>query len=100
MVQSPAQPAMLRTKFPSSAAPFGVCTTSGWNCTPYSRRESSAIAANGAPVEMPTARKPGGSLRHAVAVAHPHLRPLALLEHAVEQRRLVDHLKLGAAELA
>ena len=25
---------------------------------------------------------------------------LALLEHAVEQRRFVDHLKLGAAELA
>ena len=62
MLQSPAQPAMVRTKFLSSAAPFGVCTTSGWNCTPYSLRESSAIAANGAPVEMPTARKPGGSL--------------------------------------
>ena len=61
MVQSPAQPAMVCTKLASSAAPFGVCTTSGWNCTPYSRRESSAMAANGAPVEMPTARKPGGS---------------------------------------
>jgi hypothetical protein len=34
--------------------------------------------------------------RHAVAMAHPHLRPLALLEHALEQRRLVDDLKLGA----
>jgi hypothetical protein len=38
--------------------------------------------------------------RHAIAVAHPHLRPLPLLEHALEQRRLVDDLKLGAAELA
>ena len=33
-------------------------------------------------------------------MAHPHLRPLAFLEHAIEQRRLVDHLQLGAAELA
>src|SRR5262245_37622164 len=41
-----------------------------------------------------------GQPRHAVAMAHPHLRPLALLEHALEQRRLVDDLKLGATELA
>ncbi len=38
--------------------------------------------------------------RHAVAVAHPHLRPLAFLEHAIEERGLVDDLQLGAAELA
>ncbi len=42
----------------------------------------------------------GRQPRDAVAMAHPHRRPLADLEHAVEQRRLVDDLKLGAAELA
>ena len=42
----------------------------------------------------------GRQLGHAVAMAHPHLRALAFLEHAVEQRRLVDDLELGAAELA
>ena len=39
-------------------------------------------------------------LGHPVAVAHPHLRALAFFEHALEQRRLVDDLQLGAAELA
>ena len=42
----------------------------------------------------------GRQPRHAVAMAHPYRRPLADLEHALEQRRLVDDLKLGAAELA
>ena len=42
----------------------------------------------------------GRQPRHAVAMAHPYRRPLADLEHAVEQRRIVDDLKLGAAELA
>ena len=35
-----------------------------------------------------------------VAVAHPHLMPLALLPQPVEQRRAVDDLEIGAAELA
>ncbi len=39
-------------------------------------------------------------LGHAVAVAHPDLRALALAPHPVEQRRLVHDLDLGAAELA
>ncbi len=34
MVQLLPQPAILYTKFLSIAAPLGVCTTSGWNCTP------------------------------------------------------------------
>ncbi|GFO83143.1 MAG: hypothetical protein A49_27700 [Methyloceanibacter sp.] len=42
----------------------------------------------------------GWQLGDAVAMAHPHLRALALLEHAVEKRRLVDDLQLGAAEFA
>jgi hypothetical protein len=31
MVQSPLQPAILRTKLRNSAAPCGVCMTSRWN---------------------------------------------------------------------
>ena len=33
-------------------------------------------------------------------MAHPHRRALADLEHAVEERRLVDDLEIGASELA
>ena len=33
MLQSPAKPAMRRTKLPISCPPRGVCATSGWNCT-------------------------------------------------------------------
>ena len=32
IVQSPVQPAILRTKLRRMAAPCGVCTTSRWNC--------------------------------------------------------------------
>ena len=39
-------------------------------------------------------------LRHAVAVAHPDRIALALLPHALEQRRVLGHQDLGAAELA
>ena len=34
MVQSPVQPQTRWVKFFSSAAPCGVCTTSGWNMVP------------------------------------------------------------------
>ena len=39
-------------------------------------------------------------LGHPVAVAHPHLGPLAVVEHTVEERRLVDDLKFGPPEFA
>ena len=42
----------------------------------------------------------GRQLRDPVAVAHPHGVALALLPHALEQRRVAGHLELGAAELA
>src|SRR3990172_2630260 len=35
----------LKMKFPSIFAPSGVCTTSGWNCTPKNLLEESFIAA-------------------------------------------------------
>ena len=34
MVQSPRHPATPWVKFLSNRAPWGVCTTSGWNMTP------------------------------------------------------------------
>ena len=39
-------------------------------------------------------------LGHAVAVAHPHRIALALAPHPFEQRRILGHRHLGAAELA
>ncbi|KFG89070.1 hypothetical protein BV98_003163 [Sphingobium herbicidovorans NBRC 16415] len=42
----------------------------------------------------------GGELRHLVAVAHPHLMPLAFGPQAVEQGAPLLHLDEGAAELA
>ena len=45
MLQSPLSPAMRWVKLRSIIAPRGVCAASGWNCTPYSRRPSSAITA-------------------------------------------------------
>ncbi len=41
-----------------------------------------------------------GQPRDAVAVAHPHLVARALVPHTVEQPAGLDHLQLGAAELA
>ena len=41
-----------------------------------------------------------GQLGDAVAVAHPHRIALALLPHALEQRRVLGDQHLGAAELA
>ena len=41
-----------------------------------------------------------GQPGHAVAVAHPDRVALALAPHALEQRRLLGHQHLGAAELA
>src|SRR5262245_65707496 len=42
----------------------------------------------------------GRQARHAIAMAHPHRRAFADLEHAVEERRVVDDLEIGASELA
>ena len=58
------------------------------------------MAANGAPVDTPTTLNPGGRLRDAIAVAHPHGVGIALLPEALEQRRLGRDAQLGAAELA
>ena len=44
-------------------------------------RFSSAIAAKGAPGNVPTTRKPGGNGDDAIAVAHPYLMALARPTH-------------------
>ena len=49
---------------------------------------------------MPTARKPGGSrVTRSPWLIHTGARS-PICQHAVEQRRIVDDLELGAAELA
>ena len=42
----------------------------------------------------------GGEAGHPVAVAHPHLMPLAHLPQPVEQHAFVGHGEISAAELA
>ena len=62
MVQSPVQPAMLRTKLREQLGAVRRVHHFGMELHAVeAARVSSAIAAKGAPVEMPTARKPGGS---------------------------------------
>ena len=54
----------------------------------------------GALAEVPITRKPLRRRGDAVAVAHPDRIALADLPDAVEQRRRLGHLDLGAAEFA
>ena len=63
-------------------------------------RFSSAIAANGALFETPITSKPSGSrvTRSPWLIHTGYLR--ALLPHALEQRGVLHHLDLGAAEFA
>ena len=41
-----------------------MCSTSGWNCTPYMSRSVFSKAATGAPAEAATTAKPGGAAWH------------------------------------
>ena len=59
-VHRPSQPHTSRTNRRSISPPWRVCVTSGWNCTPYQRRASSAIAAIGQVSVQATARNPLG----------------------------------------
>uniref|UniRef100_A0A915BD42 Uncharacterized protein n=1 Tax=Parascaris univalens TaxID=6257 RepID=A0A915BD42_PARUN len=45
IVKSPLQPTTLNKKLSNISLPCNVKSTSGWNCTPYSLRFSSAIPA-------------------------------------------------------
>ena len=48
-------------KWSKSSLPRSVWTTSGWNCTPYSRCSGSCIAATGAPELVAVATNPAGT---------------------------------------
>src|SRR5215472_9576340 len=60
MVQSWRQPAATRNRR-SISRPAGVCATSGWNCTPYSRRAGSCTAATGEAAVRAVTVNPGGA---------------------------------------
>ena len=59
-VQSGRTPAMSNRKCSSTAWPFSVCSTSGWNWTPARRRSRSSNAATGAPADEAVTANPGG----------------------------------------
>ncbi len=67
---SPAKPAIVQLgsawqmrnrKFARISVPRGVCTTSGWNCTPQNLRAGAATAAAGQLALSPTTANPAGS---------------------------------------
>ncbi len=60
-VQAAPMPAKSCRKRLSTCWPCGVCMTSGWYCTPASRRARSSKAATGAPVLVATTSKPSGA---------------------------------------
>ena len=100
MVQSPAQPAILRTKLRSSAAPCGVCIDFEMEL----RGVEFALVV-GDHGDRRVRRRAGHrealrQLGDAVAVAHPYRIALADLPDAVGQRGGFGHLDLGAAEFA
>jgi hypothetical protein len=61
MVQLGVQPQMRKRKLLRISPPRGVCTTSGWNCTPQNLRAGASTTANGQLVLVPSREKPAGS---------------------------------------
>ncbi len=55
------QPHTSMRKWSKTSLPRSVCTTSGWNCRPKSRRSGSCMAATGAPGVVAVATKPSGT---------------------------------------
>lgn len=47
MLHPPMIPQTIFTKAPITSFPFGLCDTSGWNCTPKTGFDSCAIAVYG-----------------------------------------------------
>ena len=60
VTQSGRHPAAARNRR-STSRPCSVCSTSGWNCTPYSPRSGSSIAATGVAAVRAVTAKPGGA---------------------------------------
>ena len=61
VVQVRRHPARSNRKCSSSCWPCSVCSTSGWNWTPASRRPASSKAATGAPAVVAQTVNPGGA---------------------------------------
>ena len=59
MVHSALKPQMRYRKFSSTCVPYTVCSTSGWNCTPYSFFSAFSTAAKPQPSVVAMTRKPG-----------------------------------------
>ena len=100
MVQSPAQPAILRTKLRRSAAPCGRVHDFGMKL--HAVEFALVVGDHG---DRRVGRRAShdkalGQLGDAVAVAHPHRIALADLPDAFGQRGGFGHLDLGAAEFA
>jgi hypothetical protein len=57
------QPAAARN-WRSICVPCSVCSTSGWNCIPYSCRAGSSAAATGVPAVCAVTANPGGAAAH------------------------------------
>ena len=60
-VQSGVMPATSRRKRSRTSWPCGECPTSGWYCTPASRRSTSSNAATGAPEDEAVVVNPSGA---------------------------------------
>ena len=76
--------------------PCWVCSTSGWNCTPASRRPTFSNEATGAPAERPVTTKPFG-------LGSPRRRgssTLAVLAATPRSSTPVEHLERRPPEFA
>jgi hypothetical protein len=105
-VHSVSQPHASTTNVRRISAPRLVCVTSGWNCTPYQRRDSSAIPTIGTGVGRRGHREARRRRGDAVAVAHPdvELELRALRERRRRRREcrravLRAHPRLAFAEV-
>ena len=65
----------------------GVCTTSGWNCTPQIRRSSCSSTATGASAVLAVTPKPWRGLGDRVEVAHPHVVLVGRRRRAADEGR-------------
>ena len=61
IVQSPLTPQTSNRKLEIILRPNGVCSTSGWNCTPYNLRKSLAIPATGHSLVSAVTTNPSGT---------------------------------------
>ena len=102
------QPHTSMTKWSKTSLPRSVCTTSGWNCRPKSRRSGSCMAATGAPGARGRGAEAVGHGGDGVAVAHPDARcrrPVRAQRRGVRLRQLrapvlaLAGARHGAAEL-